>query len=259
MNGLEHFFALARRAIVNTTRQPAMIVPSIGFPLIFLAMSSAALDRATLLPGFPEVDSFVQWAISATIVQGILFGAVAAGTDMARDVEGGFFERLIASPVSRTAILAGRVAGAATLAFVQVWIFFGIVSLFGVDFAGGLAGVVLISLGAALLAAGFGSITAGLALRTGSAEAVQGSFPLIFVFLFLSSAFFPRTLMNGWFETVASLNPLSYLIEGFRYQVITGFDLGEWLVSVGIGAGILTFGLGTGYLALNGRLKAAHL
>lgn len=257
-NSLDHFFALARRAVMHTARQPTMILPSILFPLAFLAMSSAALARSTGLPGFPEVDSFTQFAISATIVQGVLFGAVAAGTDMARDVEGGFFERLVASPVARTSILAGRLGGAAVLAFFQVWVFVGAVGLFGVDFEGGLLGVTLIALGAALLAAGIGSITSTIALRTGSSEAVQGSFPLIFVFLFFSSAFFPRVLMNGWFETAASINPLSYLIEGFRYQVISGLDVGEWLVSFAIGAGILAVGLSTGYLALNGRIKATH-
>lgn len=258
MTGRHHLIALARRAVIHTARQPTMILPSILFPLVFLAMSSAALARSTGLPGFPEVDSFTQFAVSATIVQGVLFGAVAAGTDMARDVEGGFFERLVASPVARTSILAGRLAGGAVLAFFQVWVFVGVVAVFGVDFEGGPIGVMLIAVGAALLAAGVGSITSTIALRTGSSETVQGSFPLIFVFLFMSSAFFPRALMNGWFETVAGINPLSYLIEGFRHQVITGLDVGEWFVSFAIGAAVLAAGLTTGYLALNGRIKATH-
>ncbi len=258
MNQLEQLGALARRAIVNTSRQPASVVPSILFPLIFMSMSAGALNKATELPGFPQVDGFMQFAISATIIQGILFGAIGAGTDMARDIEGGFFDRLIASPVSRASIVIGRLAGAATLGFVQGIVFLLIVMLLGVTVEGGVAAIAMIAVAAAIIAAGVGAVTVSMGLRTGSSEAVQGAFPLIFVFLFFSSAFFPRDLMSGWFKTVASVNPLSHLVEGLRTQVITGVDIGAWLTSIGIGASIFALGLVLALAALNGRLKASH-
>lgn len=258
MNQLEQFGALARRAIVNTSRQPASVIPSILFPLIFMSMSAGALNKATELPGFPVVDGFMQFGISATIIQGILFGAIGAGTDMARDIEGGFFDRLIASPVSRASIVVGRLAGAATLGFIQGIVFLLIVMLLGVTVEGGIAAIAMIAVAAAIIAAGVGAVTVSMGLRTGSSEAVQGAFPLIFVFLFFSSAFFPRDLMSGWFKTVASINPLSHLVEGLRTQVITGVDVGAWLTSVGIGAAIFALGLVLALTSLNGRLKASH-
>ena len=253
------YAALARRAVVNVLRQPATSIPSLVFPLIFMAMSAAALNRSIALPGFPEVDSFVQFAIAATIVQGVLFGSIAAGSEMAKDIEDGFFERLVASPVSRTSILVGRVAGAASLGFVQALIFLSVGMIFGVDVEGGAQAFLLIAIVASVLSAAIGSVAVAIGLRTGSSEAVQGTFPLLFALMFLSSAFFPRDLMNGWFRSVASVNPLSHLIEGLRTQIIRGVDLGQWTFSLLIALGIFAIGITLARLALRGRLGAVHL
>jgi ABC-2 type transport system permease protein len=254
VTAFRQYLALSRRAIVNTLRQPTAIVPALVFPLLFLALTSSAMARTIELPGFPPVESFVQFAIATTILQGALFGATAAGSDMAKDIEDGFFERLAASPVARTSILVGRVAGAATLGFFQAWLFFGIAMLFGTDIAGGLTAMLLISIVAAVAAAGIGSLSMAFGLRSGSAEAVQGSFPLIFVLLFFSSAFFPRALMSGWFKNVATWNPLSRLIEGLREQVIFGVDISQFLVALLVATGILVLGITLAGLALRGRL-----
>ena len=254
MTALRQYLALSRRAIVTTARQPTAIIPALLFPLMFLALTSSAMARTIELPGFPPVESFVQFAIATTILQGALFGATAAGSDMAKDIEDGFFERLIASPVARTSILVGRVAGAALLGFLQAWLFFGIATLFGTEVAGGLTAMLLISIVAAVAAAGIGSLSMAFGLRSGSSEAVQGSFPLIFVLLFFSSAFFPRNLMSGWFQDVATWNPLSRLIEGLREQVIFGADLSEFLVALLVATGILALGVTLAGLALRGRL-----
>lgn len=250
------YLALGRRAILTTIRQPTSIIPSLTFPLIFLALSSAAFDRTTALPGFPPVESFMQFVIAATVVQGALFGAVAAGSAMAVDIEGGFFERLVASPVARSSILVGRVTGAAALGFAQALIYFGITMIFGLSVEGGVIAILLVALTAAVVAAGIGSISVAFALRTGSAEAVQGSFPLLFVGLFLSSAFFPRALMEGWFKAVATANPISHMIEGLRTQVIEGLDFGSFLVSIGVAGAIFLFGIGLASRALAVRLEA---
>jgi ABC-2 type transport system permease protein len=251
------YLALSRRAIMNVARQPTAVVPAMVFPLLFLALTSAAMNGSIRLPGFPPVESFMQFAVATTIVQGALFGAIAAGSDMATDVQDGFFERLVASPVARTSILVGRLAGAATLGFVQAWVFLGVTTAFGLTVRGGLAGMVLISVVASLVAAGTGALMMAFGLRTGSAEAVQGAFPLLFVFLFFSSAFFPRPLMEGWFRTVAGANPLTHLIEGLRRQVIGGLDVAEFLTALGVAAGILAMGVATAGLALRARLRAA--
>ena len=252
-----HYAALSRRSVINTIRRPTAIVPSVMFPLLFMAMTASALNRSITLPGFPAVDGFVQFSVAATIVQGVLFGAVSAGTDMATDIEEGFFERLMASPVSRTSIVVGRLAGAAALGFLQGLLFLGVVAFF-TDIEGGLQAVLLIGVVAGVLAAGIGSFSVAIGLKTGSSEAVQGTFPLLFASLFLSSAFFPRDLMSGWFKSVATVNPISHLIEGIRTQIISGVDLEAWAVSLGIALAILAVGVVVALRSLAGRLKADH-
>ncbi|HEX2295482.1 MAG TPA: ABC transporter permease [Actinomycetota bacterium] len=257
MRTLDQYVALSRRAVVTTFRQPTSILPAMTFPLLFMALSSAAFERSTNLPGFPPVESFLQFLIATSIVQGTLFGSVAAGTAMATDIENGFFERLIAAPSSRASILVGRVMGAAVLAFVQAWVFMGVGMLFGLTVESGVLGMLLIALSAGVLGAGVGAIAMSFALRTGSAEAVQGSFPLLFAGLFLSGAFFPRDLMDGWFKTVAGYNPFTYLIEGLRALVIEGLDAGELATAIGVAGAIFVAGMVLSSAALRRRVAVA--
>jgi ABC-2 type transport system permease protein len=257
VTALRQYLALSRRSIVNMVRQPQAIFPAMLFPLLFLALTSAAMNESIRLPGFPPVESFLQFAVATTIVQGALFGAIAAGSNMATDVEGGFFERLVASPVARTSIVVGRLAGGAVLGFIQAWVFLGVSMIFGLTVEGGLGGMGLISVVAAVVAAGTGALMVAFGLRTGSSEAVQGAFPLLFMLLFLSSAFFPRALMEGWFRTAAQANPVTYLIEGLREQVIAGIDLGQFFVALGIAAGVLVVGTALAALTLRARLGAS--
>jgi ABC-2 type transport system permease protein len=248
MSSAAPYLSLSRRSMMNVVRQPIAIVPAMMFPLLFLALSSAALARSTSLPGFPPVDSFLQFLITTTIVQGTMFGSIGAGANMASDIEGGFFERLIATPVSRTSILVGRVAGAVSLAFMQAIVFFLIGLAFGFRPEGGVIGMLLVALVVAI------SIAVAFGLRTGSTEAVQGSFPLLFALLFLSSAFFPRGLMTGWFRTVADYNPISHLIEGLRAQVIYGIRFDDFLISAAIAVGTFVVGVFIARRALETRL-----
>lgn len=257
MSTAEQYLALSRRSVFQIIRTPIAIFPSLAFPLIFLALNSAALDRSTELPGFPAVESFLHFMFATTVVQGTLFGSIAAGAMMARDIEEGFFERLMAAPTSRGSILVGRLAGAATFALFQSWFFFAVASLFGLEIKGGILGMVGLSLVCAVLAAGIGAISVAFGVRTASSEAVQGSFPLLFALMFLSSAFFPRQLMTGWFQDVAAANPFSYLIESLRHQVIVGFDLSELGIAVAVASGFFVFGLILSGLALRSRIKEA--
>ena len=251
------YAALSRRSLVTTFRQPRSFLPSLLFPLMFMALSSAAFERTTQLPGFPPADSFLQFLVATTMIQGAMFSSIAAGADMAGDIEGGFFERLIASPVARTSIIAGRVMGSLVFGLLQAWLYLGVASAFGMRAEGGFVAMVAVAGVAAVFGAGVGSIASAFAIRTGSSEAVQGSFPLLFSLMFLSSGFFPRSLMHGWFETAASINPLSHMIEGLRSQIIRGFDLGELAVSLAIAAGFFAFGLTMALAALRRRLAQA--
>ena len=218
--------AIAKRAVLAAARQPAAWVPSIVFPLFFTALSSAAFERTRSLPGFPEVSSFVAFLLAATIVQGVMFGATSAGDAVASDIETGFFDRLIASPVSRLSILGGRLAGTMLLASIQAVLFTAVLIPFGATMAAGIPGFITTVIVAALFGAAVGGFALMIGIRTGSVEAGQGFFPIFFALVFLSSAFFPPSLSGGWFETVAGLNPLSYMVDGIRELHVEGWDTG---------------------------------
>jgi ABC-2 type transport system permease protein len=232
---------LARRSIVGTARQPTMWFPAIIFPLLIAAVNAAAFNRAPQALaslGFPPVVSFLQFLLPGTLTQGVMFGGIIGGSDVALDIENGFFERLLASPVARTSILVGRLAGSAVLGACQALIFVGVFVAFGAPIEGGLAAVVVLVVTAMLLALAVGGFAAAIGLRSGSQEAVQNAFPLLFVLVFVSSAFFPTALMKGWYQSVAERNPITWMIDGLRSLVVYGFDWTDALTAVAVAAGL---------------------
>jgi ABC-2 type transport system permease protein len=232
---------LARRSIVGLSRQPTVFIPGMLFPLLIAAVQNSTLSGAVKFFPAPVPDSFFQFVMAATIVQGVLFGGVVGGSDLALDIENGFFERLLASPVARPAILVGRLAGSVAMGGVQAVTFALVFTVFGAHVEGGLAAYAVLVVTAMLLALGIGGLAAAVGLRTGSAEAVQNSFPLVFIVIFISSAFFPTELMSGWYKAVAQHNPISWMIDGLRYQVIVGFDITEAAKALAV-AGVLAVG-----------------
>lgn len=245
---------LARRSVVRTLRQPAQIVPALIFPLMLLAINAGGLDQATNLPGFPS-DSYLTFALAFTFVQGAVFATMGAGTDLATDVESGFLNRLALTPLRRTALLLGLLAGVVILGLVQAASYLVAGFVAGADLAAGPAGVPVIVALSLTTTLAFGSVGALVALRTGSGEAVQGMFPLLFVFLFLSSMALPRNLIEqDWFRTVATYNPVSYLIEGVRSLLVTGWDGEALALGFGVALAILALGLLGASRALRRRL-----
>jgi len=216
--------AVARRSILRTSRQPAAVVFPLIFPMLLLLVNSGGLEASTSLPGFPT-DSFVAFALAVPFIQGALFSTMNAGTDLARDIQTGFLNRLSLTSMRGVALIAGLLAGAVVLGLVQACFYVVVGLIVGVDFAAGFLGILVLLLFSAVISVSFGALGLFLALRTGSGEAIQGLFPLLFVFLFLSSMNTPRNLIDvDWFRFVASANPVSYLIECVRSLIITGWD-----------------------------------
>jgi ABC-2 type transport system permease protein len=223
--GMRQTVALARRSIFATFRFPQAWFPSLFFPLVLLAIFTASFGRSIgFIPGFPKVDGFLSFALTGTIVQGVLISSVGAGAFFAGDIEGGFFDRLVSSPTSRLAILVSRLLASVVLATGQAIVFTLIALAFGATIKGGVVGAMIVIVLAGLLAIPMAGLGVFLALRTGSAEAVQGMFPLFFALMFFSSTFFPRETMTGWFQVAADINPISHLVEGMRRQIIVGVD-----------------------------------
>ena len=252
---LTHTWALTMRSLKGRLRQPAVLAPAFVFPLFFAALGASSFNGVADFPGFPA-DSFLDYAVAGAILQGVLFGATSAASDLATDIEQGFWERLIASPVTRISIVFGRLASGALIAMVQVVVFLLIFLAFGARIHSGVAGFVGLVVAGGILALAVSSLMSGFAIKTGSPEAVQGAFPLVFILLFLSSAFFPRQYMSGWYATVADWNPLSHIVEGMQSFMFESLQADAFLRAWGIPAIVSVISLAFALRALNARLAA---
>ena len=245
---------MARRSIIQTLRQPAQIVPPLTFPLLLLAVNVGGLEAATRLPGFPA-ESYLDFAIAIAFVQAAMFAMVNAGTSLSRDVQTGFLKRLALTPMQRAALLLGNLAGVMVVSLVSAGVYLVVGFAAGMELeAGPLGAVVLVAL-ALLATLGFAAVGAAIGLRAGNGEAVQGFFPVFFVLLFLSSMLLPRPLIEqDWFRTIATVNPVSYLIEGLRSLVISGWDGEALALGFGVAVAILVAGTVAAQRILRTRL-----
>jgi ABC-2 type transport system permease protein len=251
---LEQVAAVGRRSVTRTVRQRGLLVFPVLFPLILFAINGSSLSAATKLHGFPT-SNYRDFALALPFIQGALFVAVSAGTDLARDIETGFFNRLALTPLRGSALLVGQLGGSVVVACLQsvVYLLVGIAT--GVGIASGVGGALVLLVLSILIAFGFASLGALLALRFGTGEAVQGIFPLLFVSVFLSSSSLPRNLIKvTWFRDVATYNPVSYLIEGIRSLIITGWDGEALALAFGFALALLAITLTFASAAMKTRL-----
>ena len=251
---LEQVAAVARRSITRTLRQRALLVFPLLFPLILFAINGSSLAPATKIRGFPPV-SYRDFLLAMPFIQGALFIAITAGTDLARDIETGFFNRLALTPLRGTALLVGQLGGPFVLACIQSVVYLLVGLATGVGIASGVGGALVLLALSILIGFGFAGLGAVLALRFGTGEAVQGIFPLLFVTLFLSSSSLPRNLIKvDWFREIATYNPVSYLIEGVRSLVIKGWDGQALGLAFGFAALLVVITLSLASAAMKTRL-----
>jgi ABC-2 type transport system permease protein len=244
----------AWRAVIRTARQPIVIVPPLVFPLFLLAINASGLSAATNIPDFPT-SSYLAFALAFPFIQGAIFATNTAGTNVAQDIGSGFFNRLSLTPMTGSSLLAGQLAGVLLIGTIQAIAFLGAGLAAGADLKAGPLGVPVLFALSLTISAAFGAIGLFAGLRTGSAEAVQGLFPLMFILLFLSSATLPRDLIaQDWYRTVATINPVSYLIEGLRSLIVTGWDPEALALGFGVAIAIFVVGLTAANLAMRERL-----
>ena len=229
---------LARRSVVRTVRQPALIIPTLIFPLFMLAVVSAGGSDVTEIEGFPT-DSYVTFLLGAMMVQGASGAATMAGTGLGNDIGTGLLSRLTLTRLKPTTLIIGNLAGVALIGLIQAAVYLGVGLAAGASVEAGAAGAAAL-LGVCLLTIlAFGAIGSLAAVVAGSGEQIQGLVALVLAGLFMSSMLMPRNLIEEeWFKQIATYNPLSYLVEANRSLLIEGWD-GEALA---LGCGIAAIG-----------------
>ncbi len=246
--------ALGMRSIRQAFRRPQFLAPIVIFPSLFLAVNVGGAGRATEIPAFPDVAGFLDFELAGAIVQSTMLAAVSGGIALALDIESGFMDRLIASPISRAAIVVGRLASTAVMGVVAgVW-FVAIGLIFGAEIQAGVPGALLVIALAAGTAAAWGGFGAALALRSGTASVVQGIFPIVFVIIFLSSAFFPGNLLLEPAKSISDWNPMSFIAEGMRDPIVSDISAQPVLEGIAAIAGVMALGAGLSVWGLWNRL-----
>jgi ABC-2 type transport system permease protein len=246
---------LGRRAVIRTARQPANVIFPLIFPMLLVAVNAGGLKAATYLPGFPT-NSILAFVIAIPFVQGALLATINANVEFARDIQTGFLNRLALTPVRGIVLLVGQLGGLLTIAVAQAVFYLAVAYAFGVRLETGIAGAALLLVLETAIALAFAAFGSFAALRTGSTEAVQGLFPVFFVFLFLSSMNLPRNLIEtDWFRWVATINPVSYLIEAVRSLVIQPWRWETIGLGFAVAGGMILIGFTLATHALIGRLE----
>ncbi len=218
------------RSLLVTFRTPSAILPPLILGGFFLVIYEAQLGNASDF--FLRGVDYINFILPLSIVSSALSGAGVAGQSLVRDIESGYFDKLMLTPVSRAALILGpTIAGAVILALQSAFIVT-VGLLMGLNPATGVLGLLtLISL-ALLLGLSFAGFTIGIALLTGNAAATQSGNFLFFPLTFLTATFVPIELLSGWIKVATQVNPITYILDAMRSLMIDGWDTQKLLIGL---------------------------
>lgn len=235
---------LFRRSILKLVRVPILLFFSLVQPLIFLLLFTQLFDRFALLPGFPA-KNYLLFSLPGIVLMNAFSSSFQSGISIVDDLRSGFLERMLTTPVSRMAILLGRMLTDALRMVLQSLIILTVGYVMGASVETGVPGILMVLATVALFGLAWAGIAQIVALRTKNSEAVFGfgaflTFPL----LFMSTALTPEFFMPQWMQTVSKFNPISYTVEALRVLVLSGFDWGVIGQAYGVIIGIAVVTVG---------------
>ena len=242
---------IAGRAIRAIPRELEGVIPPIFIALFFFLVNIGTLSDITegQITGF----DFKAFQLPTAILLGVT--GVSRAPALVLDIQNGYFDRLLLTPVRRLAILLGHLAADITVAAALIIPITIVGFIVGVRFETGPLGVIAFVLIGALWSLAFSGFGYAIALKTGNPAAVNSSFLLFFPFLFMTSSYVPRSQLSDWLDTVAAWNPVTYLLEGLRSLVTEGWEWGDVaaaLLAIGI-VGLVSMSMC--FAALRGRIK----
>lgn len=244
--------SVAGRAIRGIPREPEALVPALIVPIFFFAVNVGALGD---ISSFAGVDDFQAFQLPVAIVFAVT--GVSRASALVTDIQSGYFDRLLVSPVNRYSLLLGLMLADLALVVALSIPVLALGFILGVGFATGPLGVLAFLAIAGMWGLAFTGFPYAIALRTGNPAAVNSSFILFFPFAFLTTTFLPQDALTGWLSTVADYNPVTYLLAGLRALISDGWALGD--VSLAVGAvllvGSVSFALA--FSALRARVRRA--
>ena len=241
---------VARRAIRGVFREPEFFIPALITPVFFYIVNVGALQDLAQASG--TVDDFKAFQLPVAIIFAVT-GVSRAGA-LVTDIQSGYFDRLLLTPIRRPALLLGLMAAdflSVILLTIPV-LLLGLV--LGVSFTTGLAGMVVFMLYGALWGLAFAGFPYAIALKTGNPAAVNSSFILFFPFAFLTTTFLPEEALTGWLATIATYNPVTYVLAGLRALISDGWEWDTLAAGVGAIVAVVAVSFGLASAAMRGRI-----
>jgi ABC-2 type transport system permease protein len=226
------------RYLKKLVRNPILLFFSLFQPIIFLLLFTQLFSKFSSLPGFlaaTGASSYLEFATAGILLQNAFGSALQSGTSIVLDLDTGYLQKMLVTPVSRYAILLGRLTSDAFRVVVQSAIILGLAYALGATVATGVVGIVLMLFTVAFFGLAWSGISLAIGLKTRSSETVFaiGGF-LTFPLLFMSTALTPRLFMPGWISDVSNFNPISYTVDAARVLMINGYDWGTVLKAFGV-------------------------
>jgi ABC-2 type transport system permease protein len=216
-------YLLVVRSLTTLMRTPEALLPPVAISIFFLIIYQSTLGKASsFIPGIG--GSYLGFILPLSIVSGSLSGSGIAAQNLVRDIERGYFDKLLLTPIKRAALLLAPILAGAVILGIQAAVVVSVGLIMGLKPATGFLGLLaVIGLGI-LLGIGFAGFTVSAALGSGSAAATQGASFLFFPLTFLAPTFVPLSLLSGWLEVAAKINPITYVLEAMRALLNTGWD-----------------------------------
>jgi len=236
------------RSLKKLLRNPILLFFSLFQPIIFLLFFTQLFKNFASVPGFAQAagtTSYLNFAIAGIVLQNGFSSAFQSGTAVVDDLRSGFLTKMLATPVSRPAILLGRILTDAVRVVAQSTIILVLALVLGGTIKEGILGYLLMLATIAFFGLAWSGISLSIGLKTKSAETVFGiAGTLTFPLLFMSTALNPRALLPDWMQTVSTYNPISITVDAVRAPMITGFDAGTILTAFGVIGliGLITMG-----------------
>ena len=212
------------RNLVTISRTPSALLPPLVISIFFLVIYESTLGKAAGFIPSLSGNSYLGFILPLSIVSSSLSGSGIAAQNLVRDIESGYFDKLLLTPVSRAALLLGPILAGALILGIQASIVVAFALVLGLESATGLAGLLVVVGLAILLGTGFAGFTVSAALGSGNAAATQGASFLFFPLTFLTASFVPLELLSGWLKAAAKLNPITYVLEAMRSVLNSGWD-----------------------------------
>ncbi|HEX3873681.1 MAG TPA: ABC transporter permease [Solirubrobacteraceae bacterium] len=220
---MNEILLLARRSVREIARYPESTIPALFIPLFFLAVNVGQVSKT-----FPSSTPFLrgQGYVAFQLPVSLMFAVATAtsGLALVTEIDVGYFDKLLAAPIRRSSIIFGRLAADLVRGILGSTVVLLAGLAFGAHMESGIAGALVLVLFSALFGVGYAGFAIFVALRTRNVQATNTSFLLFFPLLFLTPNFVPFDRLTPLMETLARINPVSYVIDGLRSLVIEGWN-----------------------------------